>query len=144
MSLKQPLLKRPKIKSLPQYDLNFTNSHNALIHSSVLLICSTNAIGLRPDGAIALRHLTMMEWWMRGLERKSKWRELSFVWQAWSNEQCKAWAAVIIEHADDKSINRRMQQEGQRLFPLIWCKGIVGLLHCNERLRGWPVTTFEI
>lgn len=32
---------------------------------------------------------------------------------------------MIREHADDKSINRNMQQDGQRLFPFMWCKRVV-------------------
>lgn len=61
-------------------------------------------------------------------------------WEARGSEQSKAWATMIREHADDKSINRNMQQEVQRLFPFIWCKRMVEFCSSNECFIMWTVT----
>lgn len=47
---------------------------------------------------------------------------------------------MIREHADDKSINRNMQQEGQRLFPFMRCKRVVEFCSSNECFILWTVT----
>lgn len=76
--------------------------------------------------------------------RKQRKRgEQSFGWRARGNEQCKAWATVIREHADDKSINRNMQREGQRLFPFIWFKSMAEFLYSHWHLRTWTVCIFS-
>lgn len=49
---------------------------------------------------------------------------------------------MIREHADDKSINRNMQREGQRLFPFIWYKRMVEFLSCKEHFRTRPVNNY--